>query len=119
QPVPTSIPSPLADEKSTLLMRLVNDLDPASLQWVSGYAAGLAAAQLRAEPRPVPVPVPQREPAARVTVIHGTQTGNSHRLAERLRERVAALGLGARNLRACDYPLRELKSERLVHFVVS
>jgi sulfite reductase (NADPH) flavoprotein alpha-component len=117
QAVPTSLPTPLADDKRTLLLRLVDDLDAGALQWVSGYAAGLAAARRRDEPRPVAAPL--RQPVPRVTVVHGTQTGNSHRLAERLRERVGALGLEARNVRACDYPARELKSEKLVHFVVS
>ena len=112
QAIPTSHSLPLADEKRLLLLRLVEDLEPSALQWVSGYAAGLAAGQRREDLRPVAMPRPEPRPVAvplpRVTVIHGTQTGNSHRLSERLRERVEGLGLDARNLRACDYPLREL-----------
>jgi len=123
QAIPTPHSLPLADEKRHLLMRLVEDLDPSALQGVRGSAAGPAAGPRRVELRPVvgrraaPRPVAVSRP--RVTLIHGTQTGNSHRLSERLRERVEGLGLQARNLRACDYPLRELKHERLVHFVVS
>ena len=77
QPVPTSLSTPLADEKRTLLLRLVEDLDAGSLQWVSGYAAGLAAAQRRDEPRPVAVPAPQ--PRARVTVTSPRSRGRIQR----------------------------------------
>ena len=43
---PVLAPIPLAEERRALLAQAVAGLDGASLWWVSGYAAGLAQAQL-------------------------------------------------------------------------
>ncbi|PKM01565.1 MAG: assimilatory sulfite reductase (NADPH) flavoprotein subunit, partial [Gammaproteobacteria bacterium HGW-Gammaproteobacteria-7] len=50
---------------------------------------------------------------------YGSQTGNARRLAEELAKRAEVAGLAVRLLRADDYPLRELKDERLLYVVIS
>jgi len=118
-PIP-ALATPLGEEKSALLQRLLEGLDGTSLTWLSGYFAGLAARQLPgALPAAPPTPVVQAAPQGTLTIVHGTQTGNSRLLAERLKQRAEAAGLAVRSFRASDYPVRELKNERLLYVVIS
>ena len=55
-----ALTSPLSEERAGLLLRLTEGLEPAALQWLSGYTAGLAAqhapgkGQLHAVPATMP-----------------------------------------------------------------
>jgi sulfite reductase (NADPH) flavoprotein alpha-component len=107
---------PLDVARVELLARLVDGLDAPTLQWLSGYAAGLAAAQggtIRAAPAAEP------ESAPLATIVHGSQTGNGRRVAEALAAKLAGQGIQARLLRAGEYPLRELARERQLFVVMS
>ena len=114
--------TPLGDEKAVLLQRLVDGLDASSLTWLSGYFAGLAARPSAAAPLLAPAsasPGAQASPQETVTLVYGTQTGNSRQLAERLRKQLEAAGVAVRAFRAGEYPVRELKNERLLYVVIS
>lgn len=116
QPI-IDVPLPLTGEKSAQLERLVQGLDANSLLWVSGYAAGLA--RVGAAPAPVMAPAPVAAPPHAVTVLYGTQTGNSRALAEKLKNELDGTGTSTRLLRASEYPLRDLKQERHLFVVIS
>src|SRR5919198_1233825 len=105
----------LGAEKAELLSRLVEGLDGRALNWISGYLAGLASvAPAHAERSPRPAAA-----EARLTIVYGTQTGNSHLLAERLHRQAQGAGLAVRILSTGKYPLRELEKERLLYLVIS
>jgi sulfite reductase (NADPH) flavoprotein alpha-component len=107
---------PLPEDKAQLLARLVEGLDAGALHWLSGYTAGLAVrrpAELHA------LPSSANLAAATLTIVYGSQTGNARHLAELLRRDAEAAGLSVRSLRAGEYPLRELKNEKLLYVVVS
>jgi sulfite reductase (NADPH) flavoprotein alpha-component len=109
------------DDRAALLGSLTEGLDAPALYWLSGYAAGLAIAANRADaPRPAAT-APLAAPAAseRLTIVYGSQTGNSKRLAEQLGRSAEAAGLAVRVVRADAYPQRELKSETLLYVVIS
>lgn len=120
-------------ERATRLESLVADLDPQALAWLSGYAAGLAAERGRAggartgiAERGDRADAPARvEPAARgeavqtATVLYGSQTGNSRRLAERLARSLEAAGLQPTLVSAGDFPVKKLGDEKLLFAVVS
>jgi sulfite reductase (NADPH) flavoprotein alpha-component len=106
---------PLAENRRELLARLVEGLDATALNWLSGYAAGLAA---RAG-EPAPAPNVTAAALQRLTVLYGSQTGNARRQAERLAHDAQAAGLAVRLLRADAYPARELANERLLAVVIS
>ncbi|MGL6290726.1 MAG: diflavin oxidoreductase, partial [Silanimonas sp.] len=127
-PSPAS-PLPLDAERRALLQRLTEGLDPATLWWVSGYLAGLAAPHARGLdsvlsgatalpglPPTVAAPAPAVDT---LTVVYGSQTGNAKRAAEALLAEAGAKGLKARLLRADAYPLAELKRETQLVVVVS
>jgi sulfite reductase (NADPH) flavoprotein alpha-component len=107
---------PLEAARVDLLARLVDGLDAPALQWISGYAAGLATAQ--GGPARI-APVPEIDTAPLATIIFGSQTGNGRRVAESLSASLLALGIHARLMRAGEYPLRELAKERRLFVVMS
>lgn len=109
---------PLSEEKSSLLTSLLDGLDTAALHWLSGYAAGLAVRR-PAELHVLPTPATAGQNAPILSIVYGSQTGNSRHLAEQLKREAEASGLGVRLLRAGEYPLRELKNERLLYLIIS
>ncbi|MBO9664661.1 assimilatory sulfite reductase (NADPH) flavoprotein subunit [Dokdonella sp.] len=111
--------APLTEDKTAEIRRALEGLEPAALWWLSGYTAALAAqadGAVRAPSAPA-----AREAAAqeRLTVVYGSQTGNSKRLAEKLARDAESAGLAVRLLRADAYPQRELKNERQLAIVIS
>ncbi|HVN41960.1 MAG TPA: flavodoxin domain-containing protein, partial [Steroidobacteraceae bacterium] len=120
----TALPlGPLDRERSELLLRVVEGQDPAVLQWISGFAAGVAherAATVRAaSPAATPVPAARAEASARLAIVYGTQTGNGKRVAERLARAAEAAGLAVRLSPAGGYPIKDLAQERLLVVVMS
>ena len=125
--LPARLPSPLPEDKLAQLARLTEGLDFDSLQWVSGYIAGTAAAQRRL-PQTAPVvpvttavvaPATEPTPTARLTIVYGSQTGNAKRQAEAIANEAEATGLNVRIVRADAYATRELAAERLLYIVIS
>jgi sulfite reductase (NADPH) flavoprotein alpha-component len=112
--------SPLSEERASLLLQLTEGLEPAALQWLSGYTAGLAAQQPSTKASQLhAVPALHLETDARLTIIYGSQTGNARREAEALEAEARSLGLNVRLFRADAYPLKELVNERLLTVVIS
>ena len=111
---------PLPEGKAPLLAQLTEGLDAASLWWLSGYAAGLAGRAAVAQTDPILHPVAGASAdGARLTIVYGSQTGNSKRLAERLAQQSESAGVAVRLLRADAYPLRELADERHLQIIIS
>ena len=114
---------PLDPERSELLLRVVEGLEPATLQWLSGFAAGVAherAAHRGGAVVPAaPTPAARPESAPRLTIVYGSQTGNGKRIAERLGRAAEAAGLAARVYSSGNYPIKDLPRERLLVVVVS
>jgi sulfite reductase (NADPH) flavoprotein alpha-component len=116
QPLPPV--TPLDEERTAQLARLVQDLDAGGLWWLSGYAAGLAQGRGPGAPASLP-PATEAATGPRLSIVYGSQTGNAKRVAEQLARDAEAAGLAVRLLRADAYPTRELASERLLYLVLS
>jgi sulfite reductase (NADPH) flavoprotein alpha-component len=116
---------PLDPERSELLRRVVDGLEPASLQWLSGFASGVAYARGQGIPAghegssPAVAIAARPESVARLAIVYGSQTGNGRRIAERLGRAAEAAGLAVRVFAARDYPLKDLAGERLLTVVIS
>jgi sulfite reductase (NADPH) flavoprotein alpha-component len=108
--------SPLPRDRVQHLDLLTRGLDTASLWWLSGYTAGLAA---RADPASDTRAATEPASGARATIVYGSQTGNSKKIAERLLRQTETAGVAARLLRADAYPIRELAQEHLLYVVIS
>src|SRR5512140_2738628 len=119
----TALPlGPLGPERSELLMRVVDGLEPASLQWLSGFAAGVAHDRAhggRGLVAGAAAPAPRQEATSRVAIVYGSQTGNGKRIAERLARSAEAAGLAVRVSAAGHSPLKFLASERMLGVVMS
>ena len=103
-----------------LLAQLVDGLDAAALQWLSGYTAGLAAQPQRGHRGLHSIAALVSSNAGQqATIVYGSQTGNARRSAEQLQRELEAAGVPARLLRADAYPVRELVAERLLYLVFS
>ena len=116
-------PAPSLDaDRLALLNRLTQGLASADLYWIAAYSAA-AAARLPVQAEPGAPgdasAVASAVPVQRLTIVHGSQTGNSRRLAEQLSASAEAAGLPVRLLRAGAYPLRELAQERHLLLVIS
>nr|MBA3485586.1 flavodoxin domain-containing protein [Lysobacter sp.] len=110
---------PLSQDQLAQLSQLVAGLEGAGLWWLSGYTAGLAQAQALPTAQRPAVSAPEIHTGQSLTIVYGSQTGNSRRLAEQLARQSEGAGLAVRLLRADAYPLRELKNERLLYIVIS
>lgn len=97
---------------------LSDGLDARSLLWISGYAAGLAAAMQGSDGGLIPAePLAPSAPA--LSILYGSQTGNAKRAAEKLHEQALQSGIAARLVRLDAYTPKDLAAERAVWFVVS
>lgn len=106
---------PQIANRSEQLSWLRDGLDAKSLLWISGYAAGLAAAQENTPPIAVEAPI--QTPI--LSIFYGSQTGNARRAAEKLLEQVQFAGISARLIRLDQITPKDLLTERAVWFVVS
>jgi sulfite reductase (NADPH) flavoprotein alpha-component len=95
-------------------------LNPEQLLWASGYLAGLAAARRLPSAASMPgqvVALPGTGPG--LTILYGSQTGNSRRVAETAAEAARAARLPVRLQSLGEFPSRQLARESFVLFVVS
>lgn len=104
--------SPLNSQQLQVLTQALAGLNPGQLAWVSGYLAGVAGLA-------APAVAASAQPAAAVTVLYGSQTGNAQRVAEALGSQAAARGLALQAVSMADYQPRELARARLVLIVIS
>ncbi|MEO1244687.1 MAG: assimilatory sulfite reductase (NADPH) flavoprotein subunit [Pseudomonadota bacterium] len=116
-----SLALPLDTTQSDKLAAAVDGLTPAQLTWVSGYAAGLAAAGSPGDA--VLIPAADSSPAAApqdtLTILYGSQTGHGESVARGLKDAAAAKGFSVKLQSLADYKPSALKRERLVSFVIS
>lgn len=109
--------SPLDAEQTQQLESLTSTLSSLQAMWVSGYLAGLHAAE--ATDTRVAVPVVNSEAALKLTILYGSQTGNSEGVARRLTDSVRARGIETVLVDMADYKPRDLKKEQALLIVVS
>lgn len=105
-----------AAEKLARLARELDGLSAAQLYWVAAWSAAQAEQAQRGGLAAI---APAGKVAERLSIVYGSQTGNSKRIAGQLASRSEAAGLPVRLLRADAYPQRELAQERHLLLVIS
>ncbi len=113
----------LTPDQAEHVERLAASLSRDQASWLSGYFAGLARlaeatpATANGDGRRVPA---RSEPAARLlTILFGSETGNSRELAGSLANAAAAKGIEARVRDMADYRTRALKDEQDLLIITS
>jgi sulfite reductase (NADPH) flavoprotein alpha-component len=118
----------LPGDRARSLLETVRSLSDQELTWLSGYSAGVAAGRAatgpgnRAATSSTLVPVAPAAAAAThapVTIVFGTHSGTSRKLAEQLARQLESGGVTVRLVRASDYQTRELAKEKLLMLVVA
>ncbi|WP_417761449.1 assimilatory sulfite reductase (NADPH) flavoprotein subunit [Shewanella sp.] len=107
----SSLASPLSAQQVETLKQLSAQLTPVQLAWVSGYLAATANA--------TPATVATVENNSKLTILYGSQTGNSRGVATELANQAKAAGLAVNLVSMGDYNSRNLKQETLLAVVVS
>ncbi|MBB1367945.1 assimilatory sulfite reductase (NADPH) flavoprotein subunit [Pseudoalteromonas sp. SR44-5] len=108
--------SPLSQEQVQKLQGLVAELNPIQQAWVSGY---LAANANTAALGGVVGAAPSAGDAAALTILYGSQTGNSKGVATKLKEQAESRGLAVKLVSMADYKPTALKKEKFLTVVVS
>tara|TARA_R110002049_G_scaffold9444_6_gene48057 strand:+ start:3060 stop:4877 length:1818 start_codon:yes stop_codon:yes gene_type:complete len=109
---------PLDGDQSERLDQALSGLSPDQLHWISGYAAGLAAATSAGAVAPAG-PAAASDPANSMTVLYGSQTGNGEAIATELAEAARNQGFAVNLTSLAEYKPSQLKREQLVSFVIS
>lgn len=119
--------SPLRSEQVQQLNALLTSLEPVQAAWLCGYLAGVnqmqaAGAGLTAPmtaPMTVPVAAATTTTHAPVTVMYGSQTGNSEGIAGKLVAALTDRGVAAELKDMGSYKPQQLKQEETLCVVVS
>jgi sulfite reductase (NADPH) flavoprotein alpha-component len=109
--LPERSQTPLSDDQYHLLKQFVAALSPEQAAWVGGYLTGSIAKNLTS--------VPDSGSTADITILVGSQTGNSEALAEQMHRLAAGRGLKTVVKKMGDYKFQQLKAEKNLLVIVS
>ena len=112
----STIAPPLDSSQTEKVQDALDGLTSDQLQWVSGYVAGLAAAQGTSEPAVIQ---PVSDPTKTLTILYGSQTDNGRGVAEELAQEASARGLATNLVSLADYKPANIKRESFVSLVIS
>ncbi|MBT9394487.1 assimilatory sulfite reductase (NADPH) flavoprotein subunit [Hymenobacter sp. NST-14] len=102
------------------LQQLAAGLTSQQLVWLSGYLYGRAGAAAATVAAVAPAPaVAEAAAASRLTILFGSQTGNSKKAAGLVAEAARRRGLQPQVRDMNDYPTKDLKTEQQLLVVVS
>jgi len=107
----SALTSPLSELQLSKLQQAMADLTPVQTAWVSGYLAGISQA-----PAPVETAVSSGQ---HLTILFGSQTGNSKGVAEQLAEQAGTKGITYTLVSMADYKVKSIKDESHLVVVVS
>lgn len=108
--------SPLSEQQISQLQGLVSQLNPIQQAWVSGYLA--ASAQLAGQSITA-APAAVAAPAATLTILFGSQTGNAKHVAQDIGDAASAKGFTVKVQDLAEYKAANLKNERYLVIVTS
>ncbi len=103
--------APLTDEQLAQLNNLLQGLESWQVEWLSGYLSGFRAAQEAMQGPIVSVPDAEQTNAVSLTILYGSQTGNTEDVASLLAEKAQASGIETKLVDMADYKPKQLKNE--------
>jgi sulfite reductase (NADPH) flavoprotein alpha-component len=110
---------PFDNQQNSLLEQLLGSLDDAKLFWLHGYLQGLIQSR-QGIPAGSAIEQPLVTAASpSVTVLYGTHTGNSRKIASRLHQQLSMAGHSARLADMSEYKSKDLKSEKHLIVIIS
>lgn len=109
--------APLTDEQLKQLNNLLQGLEGWQVDWLSGYLSGYRAAQT--PPATELLPALAVKQGVKLTVLYGSQTGNTERVAAQFAEKATASGIDVKVMDMAEYKPRELKNEQFLAVLTS
>ncbi|MFT6928406.1 MAG: sulfite reductase (NADPH) flavoprotein alpha-component [Psychromonas sp.] len=110
----SALTSPLSELQLSHLQQATTDLTPVQTAWISGYLAGISQTPTAIETVETAVSSGQH-----LTILFGSQTGNSKGVAEQLAEQASAKGITHTVVSMADYKVKNIKDESHLVVVVS
>ncbi len=109
--------TPLTDDQHRLFQQFISFLSPEQIAWAGGYLTGLVP-KSSAQSSAVTAAL-DGESGGDITILVGSQTGNSETLAEQTQQLAASRGLRTVIKKMGDYKLPQLKTEKNLLVIVS
>jgi sulfite reductase (NADPH) flavoprotein alpha-component len=106
----------LAEKKLDQLYALISESSHADLVWMSGYLAGLAAQNIPTAAKPITTPPVVIDT---ISIIYGTETGNSKKAATMATTTLKRAGIKTRLIAAENYKPELLDKESFFLLVIS
>lgn len=103
----------LVEQKLNTLLELINTSSNDELIWINGYLNGVLSKQ---KPE---VKVPAKNATKKITIVYGTETGNSKRLATDFAAKAKKLGHHAKIQGLDQYRLTDLSKEEYLLTIMS
>ena len=104
----------LVEQKLNTLNDLINNSTNDELIWINGYLNGILSRQIIPEIKPV-----AKNAVAKITIVYGTETGNSKRLATDFAGKAKKHGVHAKVQSLDQYRLNDLSKEEYFLAVIS
>jgi sulfite reductase (NADPH) flavoprotein alpha-component len=119
---------PFDSQENQLIEKLFDSLDISKLYWLHGYIQALIQARQdpsRTDSGQMVMPLKsdviedslKRKPL--ITVLFGTQTGNSRKIASRLFQELEKMGHSVRLTDMADFKNKDIKSEKFLLLIIS
>ena len=109
----------LNEQQWNAITQAIAGLNRDQLTWVSGYAAGMAAAQGGAVAPMMQAQTASAGDAPTLTILYGSQTGNAKGVAAQCQAKAEEAGFNSKLVSMADYKPRNLKGETHVAVFVS
>ncbi|MDC8832320.1 assimilatory sulfite reductase (NADPH) flavoprotein subunit [Alteromonas gilva] len=120
QNTPTVSPGAILSEPQwNAITQAISGLNAQQLTWVSGYMAGLAASGQALPQAPAAGAVAAVGDAPTLTILFGSQTGNSKGVAQSLQAKMEAAGYTSKLVSMADFKPRQIKNETHLAIVAS
>ncbi len=117
---PSATGAVLNEQQFNAITQAISGLNRDQLTWISGYAAGMAAAQGGAvAPTATGAVAPAQTDAPMLTILFGSQTGNAKGVAQQCQAKAEEAGFNSKLVSMADYKPRSLKAETHVALFVS
>lgn len=109
----------LNEQQLNKVKELLSELNESQKIWLSGYLDGILADANYSPLTTVTTVNEVKEPVANLTVLYGTETGNSQELAEKLVSKATFKNINASAVSMYDYDVNNLANEDNVAIIVS
>jgi len=109
--------TPLNDDQHRFFQQFISSLSPEQLAWAGGYLTGLISGGSSLST--VVTTASDGGGGADITILVGSQTGNSEALAEQTQQLAASRGLRTVIKKMGDYKIPQLKTEKNLLVIVS